>query len=114
MYADSTFLEMFQPTSILSGSMEFLYSNNKIALTEETAMSLFGSTEVLGQEIEANDAPKTVCAILKNVEKHSNLYFAAWTMSSQFQKKKANGEYIDIKPTFGYVKEWMLHLFRKK
>ena len=42
MYADSTFLEMFQPTSILSGSMEFLYSNNKIALTEETAMSLFG------------------------------------------------------------------------
>lgn len=45
--------------------MEFLYSDNKIALTEETAMSLFGSTEVLGQEIEANDTPKTVCAILK-------------------------------------------------
>ena len=97
MYADSTFLEMFQPTSILSGSMEFLYSNNKIALTEETAMSLFGSTEVLGQEIEANDAPKTVCAILKNVEKHSNLYFAAWTMSSQFQKEKS---------------EWGVHRFQ--
>mgnify|MGYP000794548866 FL=1 len=47
MYADSTFLEMFQPTSILSGSMEFLYSDNKIALTEETAMSLFGSTEAV-------------------------------------------------------------------
>lgn len=56
---------MFQPTSILSGSMEFLYSDNKIALTEETAMSLFGSTEVLGQEIETDDTPKTVCAILK-------------------------------------------------
>lgn len=97
IYADSTFLEMFRPSSILSGSMEFLYSDNKIALTEETAMSLFGSTEVLGQEIEANDAPKTVCAILKNVEKHSNLYFAAWTMSSQFQKEKS---------------EWGVHRFQ--
>jgi hypothetical protein len=97
MYADSTFLEMFQPTSILSGSMEFLYSDNKIALTEETAMSLFGSTEVLGEEIETDDTPKTVCAILKNVEKHSNLYFAAWTMSSQFQKIKS---------------EWGVHRFQ--
>lgn len=97
MYADSTFLEMFQPTSILSGSMEFLYSNNKIALTEETAMSLFGSTEVLGQEIETDDTPKTVCAILKNVERHSNLYFAAWAMSSQFQKVKS---------------EWGVHRFQ--
>ena len=60
-------------------------------------MSLFGSTEVLGQEIEANDTPKTVCAILKNVEKHSNLYFAAWTMSSQFQKEKS---------------EWGVHRFQ--
>ena len=97
MYADSTFLEMFQPTSILSGSMKFLYSDNKIALTEETAMSLFGSTEVLGEEIETDDTPKTVCAILKNVEKHSNLYFAAWTMSSQFQKIKS---------------EWGVHRFQ--
>jgi len=97
MYADSTFLEMFQPTSILSGSMEFLYSDNKIALTEETAMSLFDSTEVLGQEIEIGNVPKTVCAILKNVEKHSNLYFAAWAMSSQFQKIKS---------------EWGVHRFQ--
>lgn len=97
MYADSTFLEMFQPTSILSGNMEFLYSDNKIALTEETAMSLFGSTEVLGEELETDDTPKTVCAILKNGEKHSNLYFAAWTMSSQFQKVKS---------------EWGVHRFQ--
>ena len=35
-------------------------------------------------------------------------------LMNYFKKKKANGEYIDFKPTFGYVKEWMLHLFRKK
>lgn len=60
-------------------------------------MSLFGSTEVLGQEIETDDTPKTVCAILKNVERHSNLYFAAWAMSSQFQKVKS---------------EWGVHRFQ--
>ena len=40
-----------------------------------------------------------IADILKNVEKHSNLYFAAWTMSSQFQKEKSDSKKATAKPT---------------
>ena len=48
--ADSCFMKMFN-ISIVSGNVDFMYSDDKVALTEETAIQLFGSTDVLGKEI---------------------------------------------------------------
>ena len=83
--ADSCFMKMFN-ISILSGSMDFMYSNDKIALTEDIAMHLFGSTNVLGKEVKNyNDDTLTICAILSNLN-HSNLSFGYWGQGEYFRR----------------------------
>ena len=84
MQADSCFMNMFG-ISILSGNMDFMYSDDKIALTEDVAMRLFGTTDVLGKEVKNyNDDPKTVCAILSDLH-HSNLSFGSWGQGKYFR-----------------------------
>lgn len=83
--ADSCFMDMFN-VSVLSGSMDFMYSNDKIALTEDMAMRLFGSTDVLGKEVKNyNDDTLTICAILSNLD-HSNLSFGYWEQGEYFRR----------------------------
>lgn len=82
--ADSCFMDMFG-ISVLSGSMDFMYSNDKIALTEDVAMRLFGSIDVLGKEVKNHsDDVKTVCAVLSNLN-HSNLSFGYWCEGEYFR-----------------------------
>ena len=82
--ADSCFMKMFN-ISILAGSRDFMYSNDKIALTEDMAMRLFGSTDVLGKEVKNyNDDTLTICAILSNLD-HSNLSFGYWGQGEYFR-----------------------------
>ena len=83
MQADSCFMNMFN-ISVLSGSMDFMYSDEKIALTEDVAMRLFGSVDVLGKEVKNyNDDTRTVCAILANL---SNVTFGCWGQGEYFRK----------------------------
>ena len=93
--ADSCFMDMFN-VSVLSGSMDFMYSNDKIALTEDMAMRLFGSTDVLGKEVKNyNDNTLTVCAILPDLN-HSNLSFGCWGQGEYFrswQNDWSNGSF---------------------
>lgn len=85
MQADSCFMNMFN-ISVLSGSMDFMYSDEKIALTEDVAMRLFGSVDVLGKEVKNyNDDIRTVCAILANLN-HSNVTFGCWGQGEYFRK----------------------------
>ncbi len=85
MQADSCFMNMFN-ISVLSGSMDFMYSDEKIALTEDVAMRLFGSVDVLGKEVKNyNDDTRTVCAILTNLN-HSNVTFGCWGQGEYFRK----------------------------
>lgn len=85
MQADSCFMNMFN-ISVLSGSMDFMYSDEKIALTEDVAMRLFGSVDVLGKEVKNyNDDTRTVCAILAN-HNHSNVTFGCWGQGEYFRK----------------------------
>ena len=85
MQADSCFMNMFN-ISVLSGSMDFMYSDEKIALTEDVAMRLFGSVDVLGKEVKYyNDDTRTVCAILANLN-HSNMTFGCWGQGEYFRK----------------------------
>ena len=83
--ADSCFMKMFN-ISILAGSRDFMYSNDKIALTEDMGMRLFGSTDVLGKEVKNyNDDTLTICAILSNLD-HSNLSFGYWEQGEYFRR----------------------------
>lgn len=85
MQADSCFMNMFN-ISVLSGSMDFMYSDEKIALTEDVAMRLFGSVDVLGKEVKNyNDDTRTVCAILANLN-HSNMTSGCWGQGEYFRK----------------------------
>ena len=85
MQADSCFMNMFN-IAVLSGSMDFMYSDEKIALTEDVAMRLFGSVDVLGKEVKNyNDDTRTVCAILANLN-HSNVTFGCWGQGEYFRK----------------------------
>ena len=85
MQADSCFMNMFN-ISVLSGSLDFMYSDEKIALTEDVAMRLFGSVDVLGKEVKNyNDDTRTVCAILANLN-HSNVTFGCWGQGEYFRK----------------------------
>lgn len=85
MQADSCFMNMFN-ISVLSGSMDFMYSDEKIALTEDVAMRLFGSVDMLGKEVKNyNDDTRTVCAILANLN-HSNVTFGCWGQGEYFRK----------------------------
>lgn len=82
--ADSCFMKMFN-ISILTGSRDFMYSNDKIALTEDVAIRLFGSTDVLGKEVKNyNDDTLTICAILSSLN-HSNLSFGYWGQGEYFR-----------------------------
>ena len=52
-----------------------MHSDEKIALTKDMAMRLFGSTDILGQKVNLRGSSQTVCAILDGLEDHSNLSF---------------------------------------
>lgn len=95
MQGDSCLMNMFG-IKVLSGSMEFMYSDDKIALTEEAALRLFGTTDVLGKEVKTQGNSVTVCAILNGL-KHSNLSFDFWEKGAYFQQWKTNWQYANNK-----------------
>lgn len=76
MIADSCMMNMFGVT-ISSGNIDFMYSDEQIALTEETALRIFGTKDVLGKEIKVDGEKKLIGATLKDL-KHSNLSFDFW------------------------------------
>lgn len=82
-----------------------MYSNDKIALTEDMAMRLFGSTDVLGKEVKNyNDDTLTICAILSNLD-HSNLSFGYWEQENTSAAGRMIGVMEVSKSLSSYVKE---------
>ncbi|MBE6286708.1 MAG: FtsX-like permease family protein [Mediterranea massiliensis] len=100
LIADSCFFSMFE-IELLDGSMEFLEVDEQVALTEQTAKRLFGTTDVVGKKIIEDDKERTVCAVLKDLE-HSNFSFGIWNESGYYRKTfwdnwTAGGNHIVIK-----------------
>lgn len=83
--ADSCFMNMFH-ISLLSGTMDFMYSDDKLGLTKDMAMRLFGSTDILGRKVKIGDQTQTICAILDGVDIHSNLSFGFWAEGDYFNR----------------------------
>lgn len=84
MGADSCFMNMFD-IKLLSGSMEFMYADDKLALTEDMALRMFGTIDVIGKQVILNDSEITVCAVLKGLS-HSNLNFGFWGEGEYFRR----------------------------
>ena len=87
LIADSTFMQMFG-IRILQGTTDFLMQTDKrqrrakgysepIAVTEETALRLFGTTDVLGKTLTAVITPTTICAVVDSLPQ-SSLSFDYW------------------------------------
>ncbi|WP_418699053.1 ABC transporter permease [Bacteroides sp.] len=84
LLADSTFMEMFD-IRILTGTRDFLYSKDKIAVTEETAKRLFGTMDnVVGKTVKAF-SDITICAVIKGLP-HSSLAFDFWGGENNSQR----------------------------
>ncbi|MDR0976426.1 MAG: ABC transporter permease, partial [Prevotellaceae bacterium] len=84
--ADSAFIAMYGSVRLLAGSWDFLHQPDKAALTEETAIALFGTTDVLGKTVKVEREEQTVCAVLNNQPRHSNFYFGYWKpMASRYR-----------------------------
>lgn len=80
LVADSCFMNLFG-LSVLKGSRDFLVSSDKVALTEECAMQLFGTTDVLGEKLKLkrrDDREVTVCAIVSALKGHSSFAYGFW------------------------------------
>ena len=86
LIADSTFMQMFG-IRILQGTADFLMPidvrqrrakgySEPVAVTEETALRLFGTTDVLGKTLTAI-TPVTVCAVVSSLPL-SSLSFDYW------------------------------------
>lgn len=95
MQGDSCLMNMFG-IKVLSGSMEFMHSDNKVALTEDMAIRLFGTTDVLGKEVKTQGNSVTVCAILSGLE-HSNLSFDFWEKGAYFQMWKTSWQNVNFR-----------------
>lgn len=77
-YVDADFLTMFS-FELLQGDKQALAELNNIILTESTAKSLFGHTDVVGKQIEVNSSGSwkvmQVAAVSADVPKNSSLNF---------------------------------------
>ena len=84
MQLDSCFMNFFG-IRVLAGTEDFLYTDGRIALTEQTARKLFGTTDVLGRTVTYNDKEVTVCAIVSDLP-HSNFSFGFICEGAYFRK----------------------------
>ena len=89
MQLDSCGMRMFG-IQVLAGNTDFLYFNERIALTESTARRFFGTTaEAVGQTVYYRDEPHTVCAVVSDMP-HSNFSFGFIAEGAYFRKWQDN------------------------
>ncbi|MDR1004308.1 MAG: ABC transporter permease [Prevotellaceae bacterium] len=78
--ADSAFLSINPAAGMaVQGTMDFLRDEGQVALTEQTALALFGTTRVVGDSVLIQEQKRMIGAVLRNVDRHSNLYFGSWS-----------------------------------
>lgn len=72
--ADSSFVRMFD-VRLLNGSWSFLKNTGEVALTEEAALSLFGTKDILGKTLTSGGRELKISALVSGWGKHSNLHY---------------------------------------
>ena len=97
LYADSVFMQMFG-VRVLAGNTDFLHNRDKVAVTEEYARRLFGTTDVIGKEVQNHYAGQmTISAVLSSLP-HSSLAFDYCWGNSKRDEKNGNPILIRLRP----------------
>lgn len=77
-HADSTFFNVFSFPAIAGDSRTALNEPNTVVITESMAKKYFGSTNVLGKNIETNDDSSTtykITSVIRDMPKNSHFNF---------------------------------------
>ena len=95
IFADSTFLSMFNPSIIEGGSKFALRNSSEIILTETFAQNLFGTTDVVGKLINIDDTEAvSVSAVVEDFPVNSSFntfkYILPWTFLEKIGKSDDN------------------------
>ena len=90
--ADSLFVHMFD-VRLMRGSWSFLNVPEEVALTEEGALRLFGTTDVLGRTVYCQNKTYRISAVLTGWGQHTNFPFSI--MFGMDQDEKNNTSYCD-------------------
>jgi putative ABC transport system permease protein len=94
-WVDEDFLKMFT-FPVLTGSQAPINGLNQIAITQIAAKRIFGEDDPLGKiihiNIEDEDKPFTVSAVLQDVPKTSNIEFEALTRFENHTYAKQRGD----------------------
>ena len=103
---DSCTLRMF-PIRILKGSPDFHRHPNQYALSESTAMKLFGTTDIIGKELKKNNQDPesavfgTITALFEDVKGHSNFSWDILNAVEPLQARSyttSDGKEVNISP----------------
>ena len=89
---DSLFVHMFD-VRLMRGSWSFLNVPEEVALTEEGALRLFGTTDVLGRTVYCQNKTYRISAVLTGWGQHTNFPFSI--MFGMDQDEKNNTSYCD-------------------
>lgn len=78
--ADSAFINMFD-VRLIDGSFSFLDNESEVAVTEETAMRIFGTTDVVGKDLYLfyQKETKKISAVVSGLGKHTNFGYGILT-----------------------------------
>lgn len=97
MFADEGFFKVFTWEFLGGNPATALKDLNSLVLTETSAVSLFGTADVVGKQVVVDTANYTITAVLKDPPKHSHLQFG---MIASFIT-------LDTKRLADQNKEWM-------
>ena len=89
---DSLFVHMFD-VRLMRGSWSFLNVPEEVALTEEGALRLLGTTDVLGRTVYCQNKTYRISAVLTGWGQHTNFPFSI--MLGMDQDEKNNTSYCD-------------------
>lgn len=78
--ADSAFINMFD-IRLIDGSLSFLDNESEVAVTDETAMRIFGTTDVIGKDLYLFylNENKKISAVVSGLGKHTNFGYGILT-----------------------------------
>jgi putative ABC transport system permease protein len=97
LWADSTFLQLFNYKLLQGDAKEALRKPNTIVLTEESARKLFGNDNPMGKTVPTNNRMDTmyftVTGILENIPENSHLQFDGLCSMSSLER-------------FGWLNSW--------
>jgi heme/copper-type cytochrome/quinol oxidase subunit 2 len=94
LYIDSSFFSVFD-VKIVEGSTDFLIpTSEKVAITREKALQLFGNESPVGKKLCTGDYCKEICAVVTGLSKHSNYPFDLLSGIYDNQLTVRNGKQI--------------------